>query len=107
MKQTAVEKMIQYFIEQKNNGASHWCINDLIAQLYQAKAMEKEQIINAYEQAEKDNGKNWLHGDLYYNETFKSENIVMFMTPENGEIESIILTDNPDCGIKGITFKSE
>jgi len=39
----------------------------------QAKEMEKEQIINAYEQAEKDNGKNWLHGDLYYNETFKSE----------------------------------
>lgn len=29
MKQTAVEKMIQYFIEQKNNGVSHWCINDL------------------------------------------------------------------------------
>ena len=45
MKQTAVEKMIQYFIEQKNNGVSHWCINDLIGQLYQAKQMEKEQMI--------------------------------------------------------------
>ena len=43
MKQTAVEKMIQYFIEQKNNGASHWCIDDLIGQLHQAKAMEKKQ----------------------------------------------------------------
>lgn len=43
MKQTAVEKMIQYFIEQKNNGVSHWCINDLLGQLHQAKAMEKEQ----------------------------------------------------------------
>jgi hypothetical protein len=53
MKQTAVEKMIRYFIEQKNNGVSHWCINDLIAQLYQAKAMEKEQIKDAYEKGKK------------------------------------------------------
>ena len=67
MKQTAVEKMIQYFIEQKDNGASHWCINDLIAQLYQAKAMEKEQIIEAY-----NNGDN-RSAELYYKETFKSE----------------------------------
>ena len=73
MEQTAVEKMIQYFIEQKDNGASHWCINDLIAQLYQAKAMEKEQIMDAFEAAEKDCGRDFLHGDLYYNETFKSE----------------------------------
>ena len=73
MKQTAVEKMIQYFIEQKNNGASHWCIDDLIAQLHQAKAMEKEQIMDAFESAEKDCGRDFLHGDLYYNETFKSE----------------------------------
>ena len=39
----------------------------------QAKEMEKEQIINAYQQAEMDNCKIWLHGDLYYNKTFKSE----------------------------------
>lgn len=48
MKQTAVEKMIQYFIEQKNNGASHWCIDDLIAQLHQAKAMETSQKVDEY-----------------------------------------------------------
>ena len=39
----------------------------------QAKQMEKEQIENAYESAEKDCGRDFLHGDLYYNETFKSE----------------------------------
>ena len=39
----------------------------------QAKAMEKEQIMNAFEAAEKYCGKDFLHGDLYYNETFKSE----------------------------------
>jgi len=72
MKQTAVEKMIQYFIEQKDNGASHWCINDLIAQLYQAKAMEKEQIMDAWF----DGVTNWdSEKDVedYINETFKSE----------------------------------
>ena len=74
MKQTAVEKMIQYFIEQKNNGASHWCINDLLGQLYQAKAMEKEQMILIYKAAFQDG----FNGELfefekYYNETFKSE----------------------------------
>ena len=70
MKQTAVEKMIQYFIEQKNNGVSHWCINDLISQLYQAKAMEKEQIRKAYLA----DAYNSQYGfEQYYNETFKSE----------------------------------
>jgi hypothetical protein len=39
----------------------------------QAKAMEKEQIMQAFEAAEKYCGKDFLHGDLYYNETFKSE----------------------------------
>ena len=76
MEQTAVEKMIQYFIEQKDNGASHWCINDLIAQLYQAKAMEKEQIINAYT-ADCDTlghtNSFKVAAEQYYNETFKSE----------------------------------
>ena len=89
----------------------------------QAKEMEKEQIKDSYKKgfAYRDTW-NWelnvdWNEDLkednenefeqYYNETFKSENIIMFMTTENGEIESIILTDNPDCGVKGITFKSE
>ena len=72
MKQTAVEKMIQYFIEQKNNGASHWCINDLLGQLHQAKAMEKEQIKDAWF----DGVTNWdseKEVEDYINETFKSE----------------------------------
>lgn len=41
--------------------------------LQQAKQMEKEQIMDAFEAAEKDCGRDFLHGDLYYNETFKSE----------------------------------
>jgi len=72
MKQTVVEKMIQYFIEQKDNGASHWCINDLIAQLYQAKAMEKEQIVDALQEFLDITLPNEVC-EQYYNETFKSE----------------------------------
>lgn len=74
MKQTAVEKMIQYFIEQKDNGASHWCINDLIAQLYQAKEMEKEQMKALYTMHIVDTRTMKLYDfEQYYNETFKSE----------------------------------
>jgi hypothetical protein len=75
MKQTAVEKMIQYFIEQKNNGASHWCIDDLIAQLHQAKAMEKEQIVDAYWKGVETElyERPFRTSEQYYNETFKSE----------------------------------
>ena len=36
-------------------------------------AMERKQIIDAFEAAEKDCGRDFLHGDLYYNETIKSE----------------------------------
>ena len=74
MKQTAVEKMIQYFIEQKNNGVSHWCINDLIGQLYQAKEMEKEQMYKCSSfWRGKENEIEKPMFDIYYNETFKSE----------------------------------
>jgi hypothetical protein len=73
MKQTAVENLIEYFIKEKNNGCYQVCIHDLIAQLYVAKEIEKEQIMNAFEAAEKDCGRDFLHGDLYYNETFKPE----------------------------------
>ena len=64
MKQTAVEFLFNQL--------------DLQGTLYledfeQAKEMEKEHIIDAYETAEKDCGKDFLHGDLYYEETFKSE----------------------------------
>lgn len=40
---TAVEKLIEYFIKEKNNGCYQVCIHDLIAQLYLAKEMEQEQ----------------------------------------------------------------
>jgi len=70
MKQTAVEKMIQYFIEQKNNGASHWCIDDLIAQLHQAKAMERSQKAEEYLKGFKDGKEYQIKLDEL---TFKSE----------------------------------
>jgi hypothetical protein len=47
MKQTAVDKLLEYFIKEQKEGCSHWCIHDLIAQLYVAKEMEKEQIIES------------------------------------------------------------
>ena len=62
MKQTAVE-WLHYVSKQRELDKFDW---------EQAKEMEKEQIIDAYQQAEKDNGKDFLNGDLYYNETFKS-----------------------------------
>ena len=64
MKQTAVEWLYDQ-IENKGK-----CIYEVIEQ---AKEMEKEQIIGAYETAEKDCNKDFLHGDLYYHETFKSK----------------------------------
>ena len=70
----------------KQISAVEWLINEIIAKdwwylpesmkqdiIEQAKAMEKEQIMSAFEAAEKDCGRDFLHGDLYYNETFKSE----------------------------------
>jgi hypothetical protein len=68
MKQTAVEWLIN-----KLDGENHLSINEINRVVEQAKEMEKEQIMDAYEKAEKDCGKDFLHGDLYYNETFKSE----------------------------------
>jgi hypothetical protein len=65
MKQTAVE----WLIEKLKIFATEEEMNII----EQAKEMEKEQIIDAYETAEKDCGKDFLHGDLYYEETFKSE----------------------------------
>ena len=40
---------------------------------YHAQEKFKLQILDAYQQAEKDCGKDFLHGDLYYTETFKSK----------------------------------
>ena len=79
MKQTAVGELLEYFVKQQKEGCSHWCIHDLIAQLYVAKAMEKEQIIDAYL---KDIGKvtidkalvHWDKAEEYYKETYESNN---------------------------------
>ena len=73
---------IEWLNEQMNNikssstkmyGTVQFLEKELNKLLEQAKEMEKEQIIDAYETAEKDCGKDFLHGDLYYEETFKSE----------------------------------
>jgi hypothetical protein len=66
MKQTAVEWLAN------NLKQNHGIDLTLYSEFEQAKEMEKEQIMNAFEAAEKDCGKDFLHGDLYYNETFKS-----------------------------------
>ena len=71
MKQTAVQWLVEQIKSDQNQkalSASEW-----MQVIEQAKEMEKEQIIDAYETAEKDCGKDFLHGDLYYHETFKSE----------------------------------
>ena len=101
MKQTAVEWLEQRLFDNLGKFTK--------GDIDQAKEMEKEQIIKAYETAmETDIYNEPLKiGKDYYTETFKSQNIVMFMTTENSGIESIKITDNPDCGVKGITFKSE
>lgn len=70
MKQTAVELLINYFKEQK---CSHWCIQDLLARLYVAKEMEKEQIIDAFIGYDSDTQENIEVAEQYYNQTFKSE----------------------------------
>ena len=56
MKQTAVEWFYQRILSK-----------DIKAVFEQAKEMEKEQIIDAYESLEH------RHGENYYNETFKTE----------------------------------
>ena len=78
MKRTAVEKMIQYFIEQKNNGCYQVCIHDLIAQLYQAKEMEKHQIVDAFSEGTRmidvnDEMSAMLNGFIYYGETYEQD----------------------------------
>jgi len=71
MKQTAVEKLLEFFIKQEKEGCSHWCIHDLIAWLYISKEMEKEQIKDAWLNSLTKGDYN--SAEQYYNETFKSE----------------------------------
>ena len=71
MKQTAVDILYSFLYEMKSfNGFDPYNFNHKEV-FNQAKEMEKEQIMNAFEAAEKDCGRDFLHGDLYYNETFK------------------------------------
>jgi len=76
MKQTAVEMLIEYFLTQQKEGCSHWCIHDLIAQLYVFKEIEKEQIIEAHgnklkQSRDEGNYEYWFSGLDYYNKAFK------------------------------------
>ena len=76
MKQTAVEWLIEqissskYFYNLMEEIESKSTIVQPNAILQQAKAMEKEQIINAYDEGEYDCGCNG-DSEQYYNKTFK------------------------------------
>ena len=63
MKQTAVE----WLIEQLHIG------KELSTVIRQAKAMEKQQIIDAYQNVLFDEDGNLLTAEQYYNETFKQD----------------------------------
>ena len=69
MKQTAVEQLQEYLTISLGPDRMRMLANEF----EKAKAMEKEQIMEAYEAAEKDCGRDFLHGDLYYHEIFESE----------------------------------
>lgn len=81
MKQTAVDKLLEYFIKEQKEGRSHWCIHDLIAQLYVAKEMEREQMCKfASDYVETQCNASFdgsvsvdITTEEYYNLTFKSE----------------------------------
>ena len=72
MKQTAVEWLVEEFKEKLTGNNLPNSVLDIIKQ---AKAMEKEQIGNAYVygSAYGINLENGLSPNNYYNETFKSE----------------------------------
>jgi flagellar basal body rod protein FlgB len=80
MKQTAVEWLVE-----KHFGSIENCSPNFRKHIEQAKAMEKKQIIEAYEQGYRDGETNsntvnygidiskFADAKIYYNETFKSE----------------------------------
>ena len=80
---TAVEWLVEqissskYFYNLMEEIESRGTIAQPNGILHQAKAMEKEQIIDAYENGLYDGGENTSHYNMdaeqYYNETFKSE----------------------------------
>ena len=68
MKQTAVEWLMEQLT--KNYPLTKESAESIIEQ---AKAMEKEQIIKAFNQSWHDRMKPYRTAEQYYNETFKSE----------------------------------
>lgn len=72
-KQTAVEYLIQYMMDNQ-----YFVGNDLVDVFDQAKAMEREQIEDAYSKGQEtpyeyseSQDVNWYDGKYYYNETYK------------------------------------
>jgi hypothetical protein len=72
MKQTVISKLIELVLKEQKLGCYQWCTHDLIAQLYIAKAMEKEQIETAFEEG-MFHHTNGLCPDEYYNETYETK----------------------------------
>lgn len=73
MEQTSVNKLIEYFDKQQKEGCTHWCIHDLIAQLYVAEELEKQQIMIAvYDSMGTNLDPNIGRAEQYYNETYKN-----------------------------------
>jgi hypothetical protein len=67
---TAVEWMFDKLLEEGPSGELRWHLkHDIFKILEQAKAMEKEQIMEAY-----NNGED-RSAELYYNETYETSNI--------------------------------
>lgn len=71
---TAVEWLEDCLTEKHPNGSFVWNTRaDLEALFKQAKEMEKQQIIDAFNVGFKDRGLSFLQGEQYYNETFKNK----------------------------------
>ena len=68
MKQTAVEWLIEEYF-----GGMENCTPDFIYHIEQAKAMEKEQIIDAFNQSWHDRMNPYKTAEKYYKETYESE----------------------------------
>jgi len=74
MKQTAVEWLVEEMLKQGYfDGNKPLTYTNLDHLQQQAKEIEKDQIINAYEDGNYDNGMGRCEAEQYYNETFKNK----------------------------------